>query len=637
MNRDLFAGRPWFRSLALTAVVAFGIVTIVGSNGGGGGGGGNGDGGDRAPQIPSSVRYTADFGGLILNLGEVTLETRIGLRGTYRRGTRAYTIDSEGLTGLFAIASPANGAPTLDNDGEIRLQVIEALGFVYGGRPTSGVLRLGNINPVMIRVNNNIGGSGKPGVDLEYLSSSSSHTWVEFEALLEDESAPHYQVSAAAAWFVLRTVYDHLQTLMDQTIYLTGNDDHLQDAGNGTGVLTECNPYAPESTQGDRRFIWIDGPGQQPGELGPGDRFEISFDECFVDRGEDIAGTLYRDGSIRLNNYLESNSPFGIGWFDTRFDDLRVQRIDREQGNPQPGIIITTGSFGLVDEQPSTAIGFQFLLGPDTSTIINAGNVVEVADAGINALSLPRTIGGIVLDIFIAAVLDPGVDDFCTGGAHAVNPLPTGGNAPAVGKAYTITFTGCTIDDGEVQTELDGTLTLTIDSLTGTLDAPGTYNVAITIDPVSLTIASGGEASTLTGATRYARNSAPPLITESMTNVPGKQLFIAEPSFISAFGPYTVAASVNTTTEAFSLGAPGNVAHIDRSDIPGVLVVTVEQAIAGVGDASPASGRVLITAEDDSALRLIIEDGMVTLALDTDGDGEVDDTFGPFPWEDIAD
>jgi histone H3/H4 len=119
--------------------------------------------------------------------------------------------------------------------------------------------------------------------------------------------------------------------------------------------------------------------------------------------------------------------------------------------------------------------------------------------------------------------------------------------------------------------------------------------------------------------------------------VAGNPLGIAEAEFSSVLAQYTVASSLTIASGAYSYGAAGQQATIDRSDIPGALTIQVEQAIAGTGDNPPDSGRIRITAEDDGRLTITIEDGQLSLALDADGDGTVDDTIGPVDWADLID
>lgn len=619
------------RLLALGAVVLLGIVTLMGS-GGGGGGDGNGDGGDAAPPFPSAVRYSADFGGLVFTIGGVTLRTSLGLHGVFRKTPRLYTLDGstqQTLTGLFAELEPADGAPTLDSDGEIRLQVEEALRFVYGSPPTAGVLRLGGANPVMIRVNNNVDGTGQAGVELEYIefgstTASSSHTWMAFVALMDDGAAPDYQRAASAAWHLLRIVYDHVQTLMEQTVYLTENDMALQTAGSNVGIESACDPYP--GSQGTRRFIWTDGPGENAGELGPGDNFRVTFSDCYLDRDTATPGTLYHDGLVRLNEYLENRTPFALGFFDTRFEALRSERADKDNGAPLPGTEVIADSFRIVNNQPDDSLGFQFILQPDDSTIINIGNQLETAITALESVQRPPLTGGQVLDLLVATLAGDPPGDFCSGGgAYGFDPPPVGDDAPAAGKAYVLEFEDCVLDASD-PTVIDGTATLTLDSLSGTLAQGGSYQATLTLDPIAVNIVDDAGPTTLSGATRFTRNATADAFTESSPSIAGKQFVVTEESFSLALGPYAIAGSREPGTGDYTLGTAGQQVLAERSDLPGILTIAVEQALAGTGSALPIAGRLRVTAEDASRLTITFGAATVTLALDTDGDGTVDDT-----------
>lgn len=628
MNRPDRAHASLWNYLALTAAILLGIVTLVGS-GGGGGGDDDGDGGDTAPPFPSSVRYSIDFGGLVLTIDAVTLRTSLGLHGIFRKAPRHYTLDGstpQALTGLLAVVDPGAGLPTLGGSGEIRMQVEETLQFNYGSPPTAGTLRLGAADPVVIRVNNNVDGSGQAGVELEFFLGDSSHTWAEFEALMDDGAAPNYQRAASAAWLLLRTVFDHVQALMEQTQHLTENDIALQAAGSNVGILSDCEPYSVEDSQGARRFIWADGPGETGGELGPGDNFRIEFNDCYIDRDSATPGTLYRGGLIRLNDYLESRAPFGLGFFDTRFEALRSERADKDSGVPLPGTEVTAGSFRLENATPDDSRGFQFILQADASTIINVGNRLEAAITALESVQRPPQTGGQVLDLFIAALEGNPPDDFCSAfGSYGFTPAPFGDDAPAAGKSYELAFADCLIGEDE-QTVINGAATMTIDSLSGTLAFGGSYQAEITLDPIAVSIEDDAGPSTLSGATRFSRTATADSFAESSPSVPGKQLLVTEESFNLALGPYIIASSRATGSGAYTYGAAGQQALVERSDMPGFLTIEIEQALAGAGSELPTQGRLRITAEDASRLTVSFGAETVTLDLDTDGDGTVDDT-----------
>lgn len=624
------------RHLALIAVILLGIVTLVGSGGGGGDGGGDGDGDgdDQAPPFPSSVEYSLDFGGLLLTIDGVTLRTTLGLHGIYRKTPRLYTLDpalSTALTGVFAELEPADGLPTLEDSGAITIQIEEALRFGYGSPPVAGVLRLGGANPVMIRVNNNVDGTGQAGVELEHIefgttTQSSSHPWEEFAGLMDDGGAPNYQRAASAAWFLLRIVYDHVQTLMEQTQYLPENDAALAAAGSTVGLQSACDPYSLNDSQGTRRFVWADGPGTDSGELGPGDNFHITFNDCYLDRDNTTPGTLYRDGLARLNDYLENRTPFTLGFFDTRFEALRSERADKDNGDPLPGTEVIAGSFRLVNNVPDDSLGFQFLLQADDSTLINVDNQLEVAISGLEGVQRPPLTGGQVLDLLLATLAGDPAGDFCSGGgSYGFDPAPVGDDAPATGKIYELAFADCVIDGGDPAL-INGTAALTVDSLSGTLESGGDYAVTLTLDPIAVNIEDDAGSSSLSGATRFTRTAAAATYTESSNSIAGKPLLVTEEAFSLALGTYSIASTRDFGTSAYTYGTAGQQALAERSDLPGILTIAVEQALAGIDNELPTEGRLRITAEDASRLTVTFGVATVTLELDTDGDGTVDDT-----------
>jgi hypothetical protein len=73
---------------------------------------------------------------------------------------------------------------------------------------------------------------------------------------------------------------------------------------------------------------------------------------------------------------------------------------------------------------------------------------------------------------------------------------------------------------------------------------------------------------------------------------------------------------------------------VKASDQAGAFTVSVVQAVQGSDPTAPISGKLRIVALDGSNLTVTVTNGSVTLDLDTNGDGTIDDTLTS-TWADL--
>jgi hypothetical protein len=121
-----------------------------------------------------------------------------------------------------------------------------------------------------------------------------------------------------------------------------------------------------------------------------------------------------------------------------------------------------------------------------------------------------------------------------------------------------------------------------------------------------------------------------PTITVSIN---GNMLTTVSPSVTEVITDFMSSQSVNALDGMYTLTTSGTV---DSSQLDGIISYSTPDQFLGVGAAYPYFGRLLITGDGPGTVQLIAEsDSMVTIIVDTDGDG-VADSSELTTWDDIA-
>jgi hypothetical protein len=267
---------------------------------------------------------------------------------------------------------------------------------------------------------------------------------------------------------------------------------------------------------------------------------------------------------------------------------------------------------------------------PGVSGIINFTNAIDVAAAGVKGLTLPHELGSSALD-FLVAVVNGAADDFCNGNSSGYSatliPAPV-----ATGSELSVTFNNCVNGPLGNQRTLNGSYTLTIESIAGSFSSD--YTVQTTISPVNITSveseATGTLTNTTTGGTRFRRQSASGSfadLSQSIASPAPTTLTFSEieRGTTRVVGPFTLNDSVSPSEYTF--GMAGDTVTVDPGGISGVVSVTVLQPVSGIQGAAPSSGGIRITAQDNSRMTATVTSTGVTLAIDTNADGTDDGTI----------
>lgn len=625
MNTSSGTWKVFLSMLTLLAIVGVGVLSVIGTGGGG-------DGGSLsdapAPPLASKVIYGSNTPGGLLFQFEDNAKAIIlfNLNGTYEKASKRLTMNNSEI-----VLNPVEAhTPLLPLLYEVFIiQPEETLQWSYNQNPVYGGLHVTDRKTsVHIRVNENIDGSNQPGVDLEYSSldevfATSSLTWEEFKGILGNTASyENYQVQAAYAYLIFQTVYDHLQLSIDSIEFITLHDSDLEAAGSGTAVSEACDLLASTGAQGDYSFSWIDGPGEIPGELGAGDNFSIVFNNCWLDIAGTTTDTMFAHGGVDFPAYIEDQASAALGFLEIMPGVWTTKTEEDASGIPiQVSSILVSG---LNTEAGS---GFNLFLTPDTSTTINIANIAGVAESAIKALTVPVETGAFALDQLLTVADGGHPNELCTIGGTAQYLLIPPGLPVDQGHSMKVMFDNCVgINAESEQVTYNGIYTITVDSLSGDLSESSDYSVTTTVSELNMLITDSAATSTYNGGLRFIRVADTGDFTQTSESAPATPLSVSESGTTLALSEFSTSSALSAS-DAYSLGAAGEAVSMRHSDFVDVLTLVVNQPVKGVGLSAPTGGNLEITAIDGSTLSLSINtQGIVTLALDTDGDGTVDDS-----------
>jgi hypothetical protein len=269
---------------------------------------------------------------------------------------------------------------------------------------------------------------------------------------------------------------------------------------------------------------------------------------------------------------------------------------------------------------------------PSTSGIINFTNAIDVASAGVKGFTLPHDVGTATLDILIDVATGATASNFCNlGGSYSATLIPPG---PVAGSVLSVTLNNCIKGTMGDNGTLNGTFTLTVDSMTGGFSSD--YAVQTTVNPISITtVESGGSLTTLlTGGTRFQRQSVTNSFTErsdSITSPTAATLTVSETeggiTSTRVVGPFSLGDTVSSSG-AYSYGKAGETSVVDPGTTSGALTVTMLEPVQGatLGDA-PSIGSFRISAQDNSRMTATATTTGIGLAIDTNADGNDDGTL----------
>ena len=613
------------------------LLTILAGCGGGGGGGDTTITDDPAPPMPARVKYVAggpggdpSTTGMLMLDGALSITVSFYIEGTYIPTTKVYTLALSPVARLV-INSSGHGfdLPVSDAFGTFALDVQETMQWRFGQHPTTGRFRIIAGNFIRVAVNSDVTGTGIPGVDIELVefgdvTASASLTWAEFDTLLSNVAAPTYQRQVALAYQTLQRLYQPLQGVVENFTTIAQQESTLEAAGSGQAVSVPlCTTF--NATAGTFNLTWFDGPGDIASALGSGDDSAIGVNNCWLDDSATTHDLLYASGQMQLNTYGESTTPFSLGFDDVVLSDLHITQTEQTGAG-----VGTLGSSTLYNTFSSITDreGFYLNLTPDVSGTINLVNVVTVAEATAETITMPSELGNFAVNVLSDAIASAMQTDNVAcpvSGSYdyALSALPFG-----VGETMAVTFNDCVQGTVSDTTTVNGSYLLSATTYTSTDD------LAFTLTFTNVTTEDDVSIRTIDGPMKFARVVTSGTSNEVSSSVSGQSLNFTAGGITANLSSFSLSGS--RTVSGLTLGVPGETFTLQLSTITDPLSGLITTTFTGPEMLALEAGAVRVTAPDSSNLLLTITNaaGAVTLALDSDGNGSAEDIVNT-TWNDL--
>lgn len=613
------------------------LLTILAGCGGGGGGGDTTVTDDPAPPMPARMKYVAggpggdpSTTGVTMLDGALTITVRFYITGSYVPATKIYTLTLSPVPRL--VISPSGQGfdlPVSDVSGTFGLLVEETLQWRFGEHPTAGSFRVTAGNYIRVVVNSDVTGTGIAGVDIQLvefgeITESTSLTWTQFDALLNNVAAPSYQRQAALAYLTLQRLYQPLQGVVENFTTIAQQESALEASGSGQALsIPLCTPF--NANIGTFNLTWLDGPGNIAGALGPGDNFAIGVTDCWLDDPATTQDLLYASGALLLNAYGESTTPFRLGFDEVILNDLQITQTEQTgAGAGTLGSSTLYNSFSSVMDRE----GFYLELTPDVSGTINLVNVVQVAEATAETVTMPSELGNFAVNLLseaIASTLQTDTVDCPVSGSYdyvlSSNPFVTG-------ATMSVTFNDCVQGTISDQTNVNGSYLLTATAYTST------ENLAFTLALDNITSEDDVGVNTIDGPMNFARVVTSGTSNEVSSSVSGQTLNFTAGGVTATLSSFSL--SGTRTVSGLTLGVPTESFTLQLSTMSDPLSGVITTTFSGPEMLALEAGAVRLTAPDSSNMLMTITDatGAVTLALDSDGNGSAEDTVNT-TWNDL--
>ena len=624
--------QSWLSAILIVTLLAF----LNACGGGGGGDSGTTLTDDPVPPMPSRVHYIAggpggdpSTTGIIMENSGLTVTASFYLVGNYVPATKQYSLILSTIPRIGILPSGLNFVlPVKDGSGGFGFIVDESLQWIAGQHPTSGTFRAIAGDSIEVKVNNDIDGAGTPGVDITYFTNSSSLSWPDFEAALNNSGAQPYQREASLAYLTFKYLYRPLNRVVENFGTLRSQENALEAAGSGQAVSVPlCSSF--NASTGTFNLTWLDGPGDIAGAMGSGDNFMIDVNNCWVDDSSNDIDLLYDNGQMQFKLYGESTTPFVLGFDQVLFNNLQITETGPGVGQVQTSTTTLYNTYSNVSGRD----GFYLELTPDVSGTLNLVNVVQVATATSVSLAMPSELGNFAVNMLsdVLANNDTNGSNNCLVDSNIVgsydytlNHIPFDDTA-----TMQIVFHDCGQGTASDQTIINGSYTLTATAYTNTDDLA--FDLAF--NHVTAQDAVGTR--TIDGQMHFSRLvSGGTTSSEISSSVSGQSLVLSESGVTASLSNFSFTGT--RTTTGLTLGAAGETFALQLSTLTDPLTGTITSMFTGPEMTALQAGSVRVTAPDTSNFLLTITDasGAVTLALDSDGNGSAEDTVNT-SWDDL--
>ncbi|KPJ91610.1 MAG: hypothetical protein AMJ55_11455 [Gammaproteobacteria bacterium SG8_15] len=203
----------------------------------------------------------------------------------------------------------------------------------------------------------------------------------------------------------------------------------------------------------------------------------------------------------------------------------------------------------------------------------------------------------------------------------------------AVCSTVDFTFNSCVEGSVTDPVTITGAVTLTINTVTGTLTDNGGYNVATTLALSNVGVLDDTGLVTVNGGMNFSRNASSGNFTESASHAAPQALTVSEDGNDTSLTAFSMQASRTPTN--ITIGNAGDTVVLEYSQVNDPLTIGILAPLEGTDFPSMYAGSFKVTASDNTSVTLTISTGGdTTLAVDSNGDGTTDDTLLR-NWDDI--
>ncbi len=254
--------------------------------------------------------------------------------------------------------------------------------------------------------------------------------------------------------------------------------------------------------------------------------------------------------------------------------------------------------------------------------LINMINAADIAMTAADAVIIPFRIGAMPTDLLIDTLDGMTVPEWCNrGGNFQWEPLPQA--LPDLnGQSLLLTFSSCETGSAMDPIILSGSLSITVDSVSGALTT-GNYELQTLINLINISVTDDAGGTNYSGGLAYNRKAAAGSLTEQVV-IDTKPLTISD-EYILTIHQLDLSAT-RTVSGALNIGAAGEQGFIETGQITGRLAIRIEIPVSVNAMDVPTAGKLRVLAQDNSRLLMTFENGYVHIAVDTNGNGEIDDT-----------
>ncbi|MGI9295054.1 MAG: hypothetical protein ACR2PS_13825 [Pseudomonadales bacterium] len=254
-----------------------------------------------------------------------------------------------------------------------------------------------------------------------------------------------------------------------------------------------------------------------------------------------------------------------------------------------------------------------------TAALVSAdGDGFDLFEFTRQQISRLPELGGQFADNMLSAVTISATTVECeSGGTLTISGEVTDPETPTAGDTLTIELNNCADISGQV----NGQLSMRFNSISG--DPLGeTFSFDVTLTMVNFSVTQSGVTSSGDGDMRLAFRTLSE--TEIEASLTGTSLTLTGGGATSTLSNFSIVETLNEATGASSTDSSGTLAS---TEIGGSLSFETTVPFQIVGDDYPFAGTLVITGADGSSLQFITLDSVnVQLDIDTDGDGNIDDS-----------